>query len=59
MKECICSRYKENRILTTFKVSDTKTYLLCVHCGGIFAEWTDRIFPPIMDFDSKEKEDMI
>lgn len=58
IKECSCGRYKTNRILTTFKVSDTRTYLICIDCGGVFAEWTEKIYPPDKDFNRLDLEDM-
>ena len=44
-------------MLTTFKVSNTLTLLLCAFCGGKVAQWTDKIYPIKTKFD--ETDDLI
>ncbi|MDX1371389.1 MAG: hypothetical protein R3321_02915 [Nitrososphaeraceae archaeon] len=52
--ECDCRT--KSRVLTTFKVSEHLTYLICLNCNKKVGEWTNKVKPEKSDFSEEDKE---
>ena len=53
-----CKCKGKNIVLRTFKVSKSRTLLVCTFCDGIVAEWIDKIYPPNKRFEFENTDGM-
>ena len=58
MKDCLCNKYDKTKdsLLDIFVVSSHLKLLRCMKCGGLVAEWTDKIALIKRSYSKKEQE---
>jgi hypothetical protein len=58
MEDCLCNKYDKTKdlLLDIFVVSSNLKLLRCIKCGGVVAEWTDKIAPIKRSYTKKEQE---
>jgi len=49
-----CSCKGKDVVLRPFKVSKSRTLLVCTRCDGLVAEWLDKVYPPDKNFTNLE-----
>lgn len=52
-----CTCKGKDVVLRPFKVSKSRTLLVCEKCDGLVAEWLDKVYPPDKEF--KNTNDLI
>jgi hypothetical protein len=52
-----CTCKGKDIVLRPFKVSKSRTLLVCITCDGLVAEWLDKVYPPDKEF--KDADNLI